>query len=146
MEQYLQNVTNMSQYVFKIRLLLSNNTMIMKVKCGKILLNQNGNIWGIVRNYCDKSVTNIQSHFISLTSVVPIAGGSIGSRTPDQLIKSPTNPCNISFLTQNSRHTNAYNRFECIRNSYKWKGEKCQNQNNTPIGSKQYGIIIYQSL
>jgi len=31
MEQYLQNVTNMSQYVFKIRLLLSNNTMIMKV-------------------------------------------------------------------------------------------------------------------
>jgi len=39
MEQYLQNVTNMSKYVFKIRLLLSNNTMIMKVKCGKILLN-----------------------------------------------------------------------------------------------------------
>ncbi len=26
MEQYVQNVTNMSQYVFKKRLLLSNNT------------------------------------------------------------------------------------------------------------------------
>jgi len=39
MEQYLQTVTNMSQYVFKIRLLLFNNTTIMKVKCGKILLN-----------------------------------------------------------------------------------------------------------